>query len=194
MASEQAYSLRIAGIGGQGVVSVSSVIAHAAVKQGLSVSVIDRPRSAMRLGPITCDLRFGAPGVAPFIPAGSADAVLALEPLDGAMNAARLLKKSGTVLVNTAETRAIGELVSGERDGRREEWIALVEARGANVVRVNASVLAQKATGGVVNANYFLLGVLCKTAQGFPVLPQNIRGELAGGALIAFEAGLACRA
>ncbi len=191
MAILQSYNLRLCGIGGQGVVSLSSAIARAAAKQGVQISVIDRPRSAMRLGPITCDLRFGAPDYAAFIPAGNADAVLALEPLDGALNAARLLKKSGTLLLNAAETPAIDELVSGERDKRREEWVTLVLRRGAAVLRVDASAEAERVTGSAVNANFFLLGVLCRAEKRFPMLPESLLGELKGGALAAFEAGLA---
>ena len=192
MAREQEYALRLAGIGGQGVVSLSSAIARAAARQGLAVSVIDRPRSAMRLGPITCDLRFGAAGRAAFIPSGNADAVLALEPLDGALNAARLLKKDGLVLLNAAATLSIDELVGGERDARRDEWIALVESRGAKVVRVNAPALAKKAGGSAVDANFFLLGVLCQLEKRFPVSAESLRAELSGGAKTAFEAGLLC--
>lgn len=192
MTIQQSYNLRLCGIGGQGVVSLSSVIARAAARQGLTVSVIDRPRSAMRLGPITCDLRFGAAGRAAFIPAGNADAVLALEPLDGALNAARLLKRDGLVVLNAAETLSIDELVAGERDARRDEWIALVESRGAKVVRADAPALAKKAGGSAVDANFFLLGLFCRLEKRFPVSVESFRAELSGDAKMAFEAGLLC--
>jgi len=191
MTTQQVYSLRLCGIGGQGIVSLSSAVARAAVKQGLSVSVIDRPRSAMRLGPITCDVRFGKPDCAAFIPMGTADAVLALEPLDGVLNAARLIKKRGTLLLSSTESPTIDELVSGERDKRREDWIELVKKHGALVVSVNASAEAEQATGNAINANFFLIGVLCQAEKRFPVLPETLLGELKGGMLAAFEAGLA---
>ena len=51
-----AFYLRIAGIGGQGSVHLAKTLAQAAVACGTTVSMFERPRSAMRLGPITCDL------------------------------------------------------------------------------------------------------------------------------------------
>lgn len=188
----QRFDLRIAGVGGQGVVGLSTLIARAAARQGLFVSVIDRPRSAMRLGPITCDLRFGRPGSAAFITPGDADAVLALEPLDGVMNAAWLLKKDGLLLLNAAETPTIEEIVSGKRDARRDDWLDAVEQRGAAVVRVDAAKEAVDCGSSAESEGYFLLGVLCAGAAGFPVSTQAIREELAGqtGRLTAFEGGL----
>ena len=86
-----AFYLRIAGIGGQGSVHLAKTLAQAAVACGTTVSMFERPRSAMRLGPITCDLCFNAPAFSPLIVPGEADAVLGMEPLDGVMNAAYYL-------------------------------------------------------------------------------------------------------
>lgn len=189
----QRFHLRIAGIGGQGVVSVSSIIARAAEKQGVAVSVIDRPRSAMRLGPITCDIRFGEPGAASFITPGDADAVLGLEPLDGTLNAAWLLKKNGLLLLNTSQTPSIEELVGGERDARRDDWLKRLEQRGARAISVDANREAAAATGKAANANYYLLGVLTATEKMFPILPDSIRSVLSDqqDKLAAFEKGAA---
>lgn len=188
----QRFDLRVVGVGGQGVVGLSTAIARAAARQGLTASAIDRPRSAMRLGPITCDLRFGDSGAASFITSGDADAVLALEPLDGVLNAAWLLKKDGFLLLNAAETPTIEELVSGKRDARRDDWLDAVEQRGAAVLRVDAAKEAVECGSDAESGGYFLLGVLCASAKGFPVSPQAIREELAGqtGRLTAFEGGL----
>ena len=88
MSRENVFNLRVVGIGGKGVVRITSEIAEAALSEGLKFTVVERPRSAMRLGPITCDIIFGQDNFAPFIAAGDADAVFSCEPLDGAMNAA----------------------------------------------------------------------------------------------------------
>ena len=81
------FYLRICGVGGQGSVHLAGTLAAAAVREGISVSVIDRPRSAMRLGPITCDLCLGQEGFAPFIVPGEADAVLKQLPAHAAVGA-----------------------------------------------------------------------------------------------------------
>ena len=191
MNNEQ-FHLRIAGVGGQGIVSLSSVIAKAAEHQGLSVSVIDRPRSAMRLGPITCDIRLGEPGMASFITPGDADVVLGIEPLDGVLNGAWLLKKDGLLLLNESQTLSIDELVGGNQDARRTDWLNQLNQRGARVISVDANQAAVKSTGNTVNANYYLLGVLISTEKSFPVLPESIRSVLSGQTdkMTAFEKGM----
>lgn len=185
MSRENVYNLRLAGIGGRGVVGLATVIAKAAQRAGVAVSVIDRPRSAMRLGPITCDIIFGQQGFAPFIAPGDADALLAAEPLDGVMNARWLLKKGGVAVLSTDAMPTIDELVSGDEDPRRAEWMTATKKRAGKLLRVDTA-------GDGVAAGYHLLGALVAAAPGFPVPQAALREELADRpeALAGFEKGL----
>jgi Pyruvate/2-oxoacid:ferredoxin oxidoreductase gamma subunit len=183
----QVYRLRIAGIGGQGVVHLATTIGAAAATGGIPVSVIDRPRSAMRLGPITCDLCFGQTEFAPFIVPGEADAVLGMEPLDGVMNAAYFLKPNGTLVLQARQTPTIEEVLSGQEDVRRTQWKQALEQRGGRVVWANPS------DGGERGRNYYMLGVLTAACPDFPVSRESLERELADQAanLAAFRSGLA---
>ena len=124
------FRLRIAGIGGQGTVHLAKTLAAAAAASGVKVTMIERPRSAMRLGPITCDLCFQDPEFAPFITPGDADAVLGMEPLDGVLNAEYYIKKNGTVILQSEETPTVDEFVLLQRDPRRDEWKQELHAEG----------------------------------------------------------------
>lgn len=189
MIKEHVFNLRIAGIGGRGVVGLATTIAGAAASSGVPVSVIDRPRSAMRLGPITCDVILGSQGFAPFIAPGDADVVLALEPLDGLANAQWLLKTGGTAIISNLVMPTIDELVSGVTDVRRHQLLETMEKRSGKMAVVDVTAL-EDVLGPAVN--YYLLGIMVVSTPGFPVPANAIREELAARpeALAGFEKGL----
>ena len=167
-----AYYLRVAGIGGQGTVHLSKTLAKAAADSGVAVSMIERPRSAMRLGPITCDLCFNSPAFAPFIVPGEADAVLGMEPLDGVMNAAYYLKKNGTVLLQAKATPTIEESVLVTTDPRRVEWKQQLAERGAKILMVTPE------GEDMQGKNYYMLGALLQACPEFPVTAEAVEKQL----------------
>ena len=169
-----AYYLRVAGIGGLGTVHLSKTLANAAADSGVAVSMIERPRSAMRLGPITCDLCFNSPAFAPFILPGEADAVLGMEPLDGIMNAAYYLKKNGTLLLQAEATPTIEEVVLVTTDFRREEWKQQLAERGAKILTVVPE------GEDMQGKNYYMLGALMQACPGIPVTTEAVEKQLSG--------------
>ena len=181
------YRLRIAGIGGQGTVHLSKTLAAAAKAEGIPVSMIERPRSAMRLGPIVCDLIFNDTEFAPFIVAGEADAVLGMEPLDGIMNAAYYSKKDGTVLLQGQPTPTVDEYVLLEEDPRRIEWKAELIERGVRVETVFPE------GENMAGRNYYMLGALVALCPDLPVGAEAIEKQLLGQEmnLAMFRRGLA---
>lgn len=188
--SQKRYNLRAVGIGGKGVVKFSSLLEQAAVDAGIQVTMVERPRSAMRLSPITCDIIFYQAHLASFIAPGDADVVFSLEPLDGLMNASYYLKKGGLALLGSSGTETIAELVSGEKDGRAQECWERVDAFGGRIVEVDAVKASIDITGDERGAHYYLLGVLCALEPGFPLSAEQIRPVLSGGTLACFEKGL----
>lgn len=166
------FYLRVAGIGGQGSVHLAKTLAQAAAASGIKVSMIERPRSAMRLGPITCDLCFNAPAFAPFIVPGEADAVLGMEPLDGIMNAAYYLKPNGTLLLQAQPTPTIDESVLVTTDPRREEWKQQLVQRGARIL----TILPEG--DDMQGKNYYMLGALLQVCPQLPVSAAAIEQQL----------------
>lgn len=171
------YHLRIAGVGGQGTVRLAKTLAASAAASGVGVTMAERPRSAMRLGPITCDLCFNEPAFAPFIAPGDADAVLGMEPLDGILNAAYYLKKTGTVVLQSRQTPTVDEFVLMRRDPRRDEGKQVLIDRGARVVVVTPE------GGDMLGKNYYMLGAYMQVCPELPVSPQAVEGQLAGQAV-----------
>ncbi|MFU8856327.1 MAG: 2-oxoacid:acceptor oxidoreductase family protein [Deferrisomatales bacterium] len=85
----------LAGIGGQGVVTLGTLLKLAGLRQGLEVAGAERRGGAQREGPVTSNVRYrvheeaepGDPRFAPFggaVPPGGAHLLLSLEPLEAA--------------------------------------------------------------------------------------------------------------
>ena len=98
----------ICGVGGQGTVLASKIIAAAASAQGLSIHSAETIGMAQRGGSVTSHVRIGDAARSPLIPFGNADMLLAFEPAEAVRNL-RYLKKDGIAIVNTAPTKPFTE-------------------------------------------------------------------------------------
>lgn len=70
----------IAGLGGQGVLTASDIVAAAAFLAGLDVKKSEVHGMSQRGGSVASDIRFGARVLSPMVPPGEADFLLALAP------------------------------------------------------------------------------------------------------------------
>jgi len=96
------YDVILAGVGGQGVLSVASIIAHAAMKEGLEVRQSEVHGMAQRGGAVLSHLRISDKKIAgDLVPKGGADLIIAMEPLES-LRYISYLKHSG-ILVSSTE-------------------------------------------------------------------------------------------
>ena len=70
----------IAGLGGQGAIKASDILADAAFRAGLDVKKAEIHGMSQRGGSVSSDVRFGDEVLSPMIPRGEADFVLVLAP------------------------------------------------------------------------------------------------------------------
>ncbi len=68
----------IAGLGGQGVLTCSDILAEAAFRGGADVKKAEVHGMSQRGGSVACDVRFGADVRSPMVPAGLANFLLVL--------------------------------------------------------------------------------------------------------------------
>jgi indolepyruvate ferredoxin oxidoreductase beta subunit len=80
----------VAGLGGQGVLTATDIIAEVALRAGFDVKKSEIKGMSQRGGSVTCDVRFGAQVHSPMVPAGEADFLLALEATQVEPNRHRL--------------------------------------------------------------------------------------------------------
>ncbi len=86
-----------AGLGGQGVVKASDILADAALRAGLDVKKSELHGMSQRGGSVTSDVRFGDHVISPMIPRGEADFLVVLEATQVDVNAP-LLRAGGVLL------------------------------------------------------------------------------------------------
>jgi len=87
----------IAGLGGQGVLTASDILADVALHAGLDVKKSELHGMSQRGGSIASDVRFGREVFSPMVPAGEADFLVAVEPDQVSVNAA-VLSPSGIIV------------------------------------------------------------------------------------------------
>jgi len=96
------FDVILAGVGGQGVLSVASIIARAAMSDGLEVRQSEVHGMAQRGGQVLSHMRIADGKIAgDLVPKGGADMIIAMEPLEG-LRYISYLKPQG-ILVTSSE-------------------------------------------------------------------------------------------
>ena len=99
----------LAGVGGQGILTIAAIIAQAAVKAGLNVKQSEVHGMSQRGGSVEAHLRISSePIYSDLIAPGTADVVLAVEPME-ALRQRRYLAKDGAILANAKPVLNIGD-------------------------------------------------------------------------------------
>jgi indolepyruvate ferredoxin oxidoreductase beta subunit len=94
---ESVVNVILAGLGGQGVLKASDILADAAVRAGLDVKKAEVHGMSQRGGSVTSDVRFGPRVRSPMVPRGEADFILVLAQSE--VEVTRPLLKKGGVLI-----------------------------------------------------------------------------------------------
>jgi indolepyruvate ferredoxin oxidoreductase beta subunit len=89
----------MAGLGGQGVLTASDILAEAALRAGLDVKKAEVHGMSQRGGLVASDVRFGERVFSPMVPPGEADYLLLLAPTELAAMVGRL--RPGGVILGT---------------------------------------------------------------------------------------------
>jgi indolepyruvate ferredoxin oxidoreductase beta subunit len=111
--------IMICGVGGQGTVLASKIIAASAMDEGSAVHSAETIGMAQRGGPVTSHVRIGEDAFSPLIPIGGADLLIAFEPSEAVRNL-RFLKKDGFVIVNRVPVKPTSLGSSEGYDGKAE--------------------------------------------------------------------------
>ncbi len=168
MSAHEPFDLIIAGVGGQGSLFASRVIAQAALLEGISVRVAETYGVAQRGGAVFSQIRLGYDVCGPLIPKKTCPLILGLEPIETLRRATMYLAPGGEVVLNTninapLETK-MGRQPSLDLPTIRTE----LERLGAgSIEEVDALAVALEA-GGAATANVVMLGVL-SSVDTFPL-------------------------
>jgi indolepyruvate ferredoxin oxidoreductase beta subunit len=99
--SSRPTNVVIAGLGGQGVLKASGILADVAFSAGLDVKKSELHGMSQRGGSVSSDVRFGQRVFSPMTPEGEADFLVVIAPDQVPVNAAAL--RQGGVLIEPSQ-------------------------------------------------------------------------------------------
>ncbi len=157
------FRLVIAGVGGQGTLLASQLLAQSAIEAGLHVKIGETYGMAQRGGPVMGHIQIGGDAAGPQIRPGEADALLGFELGESVRRGVTYLRNEGLAIVNTRKLPPV-EVISGmvEYPGE-DELITLLRGVTEDIIAFDATSVAEEA-GDPITTNLVMIGAL--TASG----------------------------
>lgn len=159
--SKQVTDILIVGVGGQGTLLTSRILADVAVQMGYDVKVSEVHGMAQRGGSVVTQVRFGEKVYSPIIKKGDADILLAFEKLEAA-RWLDYLKPDGMVIINDERVDPL-PVMSGKVKYPLD-IVDKIRDKVPNTRLINASEIASQC-GNNRAANVVLVGVLAAVAS-----------------------------
>jgi indolepyruvate ferredoxin oxidoreductase, beta subunit len=172
----------VTGVGGQGVVLASDIIAETALMAGFDVKKTDTLGMAQRGGSVVSHVRLAPEVWSPLIKEGDVDLLLAFEKLEAA-RWSHYLKPGAVAIVNSYEQPPLSVSLGQENYPNDKEIKTTLKRRTDKIYFIDANKIA-KELGNVRTLNILMLGCFSAFA---PIdaavwkesisrrLPENIR-------------------
>lgn len=160
------WNIFLVGVGGQGVLVASEMLAFGFLRAGYDVKKSEVHGMAQRGGAVSSHVRCGPSVQSPLIPEGQADVLIAFESLE-ALRWLSFLKKDGVLLVNRQEIKPT--TVTSGRMRYPEDICGLLASRHPRTQVLDGLALARSA-GNPRSINSALLGA----ASRFLPVPDRI--------------------
>ena len=188
---DRIFNVSLVGVGGQGILLTSDVLALAAMHAGLDVKKSEIHGMSQRGGSVISQVRFGAKVHSPIIPDGQSDVLVSFERTE-ALRYAHLAKPGATILVNDMDRIPV-TVSSGLQAPVQDADRRLAAYPGLKLI--DANPLAIQA-GNLRAANVVLMGALSAfvpfdEAHWQAAMRERIPAKLLDVNLRAFAAGRA---
>ncbi len=152
----QITNILVVGIGGQGVMTATEILAQSAIELGHDAKKTEVAGMAQRGGVVSSHLRFGKKVLSPQIAPGQADILLAFEAAEG-LRWKHMLKADGVALLNTAKLSP--PVVELGLFSYPDDPIANIKNSGIKTISFDATAIA-KEIGEIRLGNTVMLGAI----------------------------------
>jgi len=149
-------NILLVGVGGQGILLTSEILAKVALEEGYDVKKSEVHGMAQRGGSVSSEVRFGSRIYSPLVRKGKVDFLVALEKLE-ALRFIDYLKEEGVLILNDLEIPPL--MVSIGKEKYPENISFYLKKRTSQIVKIEARKIAQTA-GNSKTFNLVLLGKL----------------------------------
>ena len=163
MLSKDPLNLIIAGVGGQGNILASAVIAQAALLEGLDATIGETYGVSQRGGSVMSHLRItDGPTPGPLIPRGEADILLGFEPLETLQVAMEFGNVETQIICNPRPVYPIGVLAGDMSYPSVDRIFEMLNRHAAQLTRLEATEMAREA-GEIRAMNMVMVGAVAAT-------------------------------
>ncbi len=188
-------NILLAGVGGQGIILASEVVADVAASAGLEVKKSEVHGMAQRGGSVVTHIRFGERIHSPLVAEGEADFLVAFEAME-TLRYLHFLRPASRVIMNLQRIPTLRMLRGEEAYPAADEITAAVRAV-SDLTTVDAAALAL-AAGNQKAANIVLVGAMArelafKRDAWHDAIAGRLPERLRAANLAAFDAGWARR-
>jgi len=177
------YDVLVAGIGGQGVITLGTLLKLAALREGVEVAGAERRGGAQREGPVTSNVRYRVlegperddPRCQAFsggIPLGGVDLLLSLEPLEAARCLPYLTEESVVIAEVTPRVPTAVRLGTAAYPELEQIWSWIREVT-PHLHPVPLEALSKDAFGDLRRVNVVALGLAAALGR-LPVSDESL--------------------
>lgn len=167
-------NILIAGVGGQGTVLASKLIAAAAMGKGLDVRTTETIGMAQRGGCVVSHVRMGSNINSPLIPQKSAQAIIGFEPAE-AIRILPYLSEDGLMIVCDTAMKPVTSSLSGDTY-QGSDMIEYLKKNVKKLVVIDGEKLLRKCSNPKT-LNVALLGTAVESGV-FPFSPDDMKDAL----------------
>lgn len=164
-----AMNCLLAGVGGQGTVLASKLIAQSALNNGQNARTAETIGMAQRGGCVVSHVRVGTEIHSPMIPKGAADLIIGFEPAEAA-RCLPYLKPGGIVVVSRKAIKPVTASLSGD-SYQGETMLDFLKQHAAKLICIDTDSICAEC-GSMKVLNVVLLGAAIATGALGVTLPQ----------------------
>ena len=171
------YNILLTGVGGEGILMTSVIVARAANLDGHEVRGTQFHGLAQRGGSIPTQVRFGKNVYSPMIPRGQADLILGLEPIEAARSCFYATKQRTGFVVDTYPVKPVYLNLLGHKYPSNDEIKKMIEPFSKKSIFVDASNICEKKFGNPIYGNVMAIAIAFSSGM-LPLSKNAVLGAI----------------
>jgi len=166
---ENDFNIVIVGVGGQGLITITKILAQAALMAGFDVKTSELHGLSQRGGSVETSLRLGPKVYSPLVRQGGADLIISLEFQETLKSCYYASKNSKTLFLVNDFLKPI----PGEISPQKKKILKELEKFSRKTIVIGASTLCKEKIGKAVLAGVYLIS-FCSFKNLIPLKPQFV--------------------